>query len=237
MGDIYKRSPRPIVSRFFFRRFIKDYSSIASPLNKLTEKGVAYHWSIECNHAFRALKKCLTTAQLVVTPRIGPNEYFVISPDASNKGTGAVLFQEQPDGTLRPCSYYGKTLNNAQRIYPLYDRELLAIAAALNEYRIYSEGCASFAVLTDHRLVTHLPTQMRLGRRHVLWGSVVSQYMGYMNIVYRKGSENDSDMRLVDERISRIQWRKASMITPFSKRNLKNMMGDCLKTLRNREIV
>ncbi len=33
------------------RRFIKDYSFIASLLYKLTEKRVAYHWSIECNHA------------------------------------------------------------------------------------------------------------------------------------------------------------------------------------------
>jgi len=98
----------------FYRRFIKDYSSIASPLYKLTEKGFAYHWSIECNHAFRAFKKCLTTP-LLVTPRTGPNESFVIGTDASNKGIGVVLLQEQPDGTLRPCSYYAKTLHKPQR--------------------------------------------------------------------------------------------------------------------------
>ena len=57
-----------------FRRFIRDHSSIASPLYKLTEKRSTFHyWSIECNHAFRTLKKCLITAPLLVTPRTGPN--------------------------------------------------------------------------------------------------------------------------------------------------------------------
>ena len=68
-----------------------------------------------------------------MTPRTGPYESFVISTDASNKGIGAVLLQVQPDGSLRPCSYYAKTLNKAQRKYHVCDQELLAIAAALNE--------------------------------------------------------------------------------------------------------
>ena len=39
-------------------------------------------------------QKCLkTTAPLLVTPRTGPNESFVIITDASNKGIGALLLQ------------------------------------------------------------------------------------------------------------------------------------------------
>ena len=121
----------------FYRRFIRDYSSIESSLYKLTEKGSTFFWSSECNHAFRTLKKYLANAPLLVTPRTGPNESFVISTDASYKGIGAVLLQEQPDGSLRPCSYYAKTLNKAQQKYPVYDQEFLAIASALNEYHIY----------------------------------------------------------------------------------------------------
>ncbi len=122
----------------FYCRFIRDYSSIASPLYKLTEKGNIFYWSSDCNHAFRTLKRCLTTAPLLVTPRAGLiNESFVISTNAFDKGIGAILLQEQSDGTLKPCSYYAKNLNKAQRKYPVYDQELLAIVAALNEYRIY----------------------------------------------------------------------------------------------------
>ncbi len=52
---------------------------------------------------------------LLVTPRTGPDATFVISVVAPNKEIGAVLVQEQPDGSLRPCSYYTKTLNKAQQ--------------------------------------------------------------------------------------------------------------------------
>jgi hypothetical protein len=121
-----------------YRRFIRDYSYIASPLYNLTEKGKTFYWFNECNHAFSTLKKCLTTAPLLVTPRTGPNAKFVISTDASNKGIGAILLQEQSDGSLRPGSFYAKTLNKAQRKYHVYDHELLAIAAALNEYTAYT---------------------------------------------------------------------------------------------------
>jgi hypothetical protein len=51
--------------------------------------------------------------------------------------------------------------------YPVYDKELLAIAAALNEYRIFIEGCASLFVLIDHRPLTHLAAQPNIGRRNV----------------------------------------------------------------------
>jgi hypothetical protein len=118
------------------------------------------------------LSKCLTTAPLLVEPRTGPNESFEISTDASNKGIGAVLLQEQPDGSLRLCSYHAKTVNKAQRKYPVYDQELHVIAAALNEYRIYIEGCSSFVPITNHRPLIHIPTKTNIGRRHVPWVSV-----------------------------------------------------------------
>ena len=76
----------------------------------------------------------MTLAPMLVAPRTGPNESFVLSTDASNKGLGAVLLQEQRDGTLKPCAYWAKTLNKAQRRYPIYDQELLAIAALQQPY-------------------------------------------------------------------------------------------------------
>jgi hypothetical protein len=58
---------------------------------------------------------------------------------------------------------------------------------------IYIEGCSSFVVIKDHRPLIHIPTQPNIGQLHVLWVSVMSQYMGYIKIVYRKGSGKDFD--------------------------------------------
>ena len=156
-------------------------------------------------------------SSLLVSPRTGPTERFVLSTDASNKGIGAVLLQEQPDGSLRPCSYYAKTLNKAQRNYPIYDQELLAISAALHEYRIFIEGCDHVTIITDHRPLTYLPKQKDIMRRHVPWVTVISQYLSYLTIVYRKGELNDSDalsrrsdlMELTEEHIEKYPELKA----------------------------
>jgi hypothetical protein len=40
-------------------------------------------------------------------------------------------------------------------------------------------------VITDHMPLIHIPTQPNIGRRHVPWVSILSQYMGCMKIVYR----------------------------------------------------
>ena len=40
----------------YYRRFIENYSSIASPLYQLTKKGVQFAWSEQCQSAFDKLK-------------------------------------------------------------------------------------------------------------------------------------------------------------------------------------
>ncbi len=121
-------------------------------------------------------------------------------------------------------------MNKAQRKYPVYDQELLAIVTTLNEYRIYIEGCASFIVITDHRSLIHIPTQPKIGRRHVPWVSVLSQYMGYMKICYRKGSDNDSDVLQRREDLENLT-EESILDHPVLKRNLTNMMPDPLKKI------
>ena len=37
---------------WYYRRFVKDFSSIASPLTKLTRKGIRFVWCDECEQAF-----------------------------------------------------------------------------------------------------------------------------------------------------------------------------------------
>ena len=46
----------------FYRRFVKDFSTIAAPLNALTKKGVPFVWGAAQDNAFDELKRLLTSA-------------------------------------------------------------------------------------------------------------------------------------------------------------------------------
>jgi len=71
---------------------VKDFSSIASPLNELTKKGVPFHWGPAQDHAFNTLKEKLTHAPLLQLPNFGKT--FELECDASGIGIGGVLLQE-----------------------------------------------------------------------------------------------------------------------------------------------
>ena len=67
---------------------------------------------------------------------------FQIEMDASKYATGAVLTQLDSNGDRHPISFISKTLSPTERNYEIYDRELLAIIRALEEWRHYIQGSA-----------------------------------------------------------------------------------------------
>ncbi|WMV41613.1 hypothetical protein MTR67_034998 [Solanum verrucosum] len=74
------------------RRFVEGFSSIDSPLTKLTKKKeVKFQWSDECKKSFSELKIRLTTTPVLTLP---DGSYgYVIYCDASKVGLGCVLMQ------------------------------------------------------------------------------------------------------------------------------------------------
>ncbi len=51
----------------FFRRFIKDFSKIATPSTNLSKKGEGIHkWDIKCDAVFESLKRAITSAPILV---------------------------------------------------------------------------------------------------------------------------------------------------------------------------
>jgi len=51
----------------------------------------------------------------------------MIKCDASNFATGAVLSQEQEDGTYKPVAFISHSMTLAERNYDIHDKELMAI--------------------------------------------------------------------------------------------------------------
>ena len=65
----------------YYRRFVENFSKIAAPLTKLTQKNVKFVWSNACEKNFHELKKLLTSAPVLALPN--ETDGFVVYCDAS----------------------------------------------------------------------------------------------------------------------------------------------------------
>ena len=108
----------------YYRRFVKGFSVIASPLTKLLRKGVKFEWSNKCQNSFEQLKEMLVEAPVLTQPTSG-KEYTLYS-DASGIGLGCVLMQ---DGKVVACA--SRQLKPHEQNYPTHDLQLVAVVFAL----------------------------------------------------------------------------------------------------------
>ncbi len=163
-------SCRKEVQRFlgfanFYRKFIRNFSSVAAPLHALTSPQSHFDWTPQAEKAFQRLKQSFSTAPVLTLP--DPSLQFVVEVDASDLGIGAVLSQRSvTDKRLHPCAFLSKKLSPAERNYGVGDRELLAIKVALEEWRHWLEGAEQpFLVWTDHKNLEYLKAAKRLNAR------------------------------------------------------------------------
>ena len=73
----------------YYRRFMKDFSIIASLLTKLLRKDVKFEWNDKCQASFEQLKQFLIEALVLTQPT--PGKEFTPYNDASRIGLGCVL--------------------------------------------------------------------------------------------------------------------------------------------------
>ncbi|KAJ8352199.1 hypothetical protein SKAU_G00236750 [Synaphobranchus kaupii] len=134
----------------YYRRFVWDFATLASPLHRLTDKCRPFVWQEGQSMAFDQLRAALTEAPVLAYPDAQPP--FIIDTDASNTGVGAVLSQEDEDGE-RVVAYYSRALGKAECNYCITRRELLAVVRPLHHFRPYLQG-SHFLLRTDHASLT-----------------------------------------------------------------------------------
>jgi hypothetical protein len=152
----------------FYRRFIKDFTKIAQPLHQLMGK-VPWEWTLDCKNAFHQLLKQVTSAPILHWHIADSKLKYVLETDASNFAMGTILSQEK-EGKKVPIAYMSKALSPEQRNYDVWDKELLAIIKALEEWRHYLEGAKeTFDILLDHQNLKYFKAPHKLNRRQAQW--------------------------------------------------------------------
>ena len=150
-------------------------------LIKLTQKGNKFDWALNCQKAFKDLKRCVTQPPILGYPAV--DTPFILDTDASSQGLGAVLLQMQ-GGQECVITYASKTLCKSQKRYCTTYRELLALVLFVKHLRHYLWG-RRFVVRTDHSVLTWLLSFHEPERMLTRWISVLNTYDFF--IIHRKG--------------------------------------------------
>ncbi|GJV19121.1 putative reverse transcriptase domain-containing protein [Tanacetum coccineum] len=108
----------------YYRRFIEGFSKIAKSMTKLTQKNVKFDWGEKEEVAFQFIKQKLCSAPILALPK--GSENFVVYCDASHKGLGAMLIQNE-----KIIAYASRQLKIHEKNYTTRDLELGAVVFAL----------------------------------------------------------------------------------------------------------
>ena len=184
----------------YYRRYVPSFAQIAKPLHQCIGKatntkkgpkrkasqespGFREKWNQDCTLAFQRLKEKLTSAPVLAHPDF--TKPFVVETDASFRGLGAVLSQE--DGVI---AYASRGLRPAERNdanYSSMKLELLALKWAVTEkFRPYLMG-SHFTVYTDNNPLSYIQTS-KLGATELRWVAQLAQFD--YEIKYRSGRCN-----------------------------------------------
>ncbi|WVZ94080.1 hypothetical protein U9M48_040019, partial [Paspalum notatum var. saurae] len=123
---------------------------------------------LECDQAFRTLKKLLTTAPVLV--QLGITKPFDIYCDASGIGIGCVLMQEG-----REIAYAYRQLKKHEEHYPTHDLELAVVVHALKIWRHYLLGNIC-QIYSDHKSLKYIFTHNELNMRQRRWLGLIKDY-------------------------------------------------------------
>jgi hypothetical protein len=96
----------------FYQPFIRQFSHIAKPLNKLTKKETPWNWNKQCQEAFETLCQRITSEPVLIQPNLA--KPFELEVDASGFALGAVLTQRGDNGKKHPIAFYSTTLMEAE---------------------------------------------------------------------------------------------------------------------------
>ncbi|KAL0549645.1 hypothetical protein IC582_014132 [Cucumis melo] len=182
----------------YYRRFVENFSRIATPLTQLTRKGAPFVWSKACEDSFQNLKQKLVTAPVLTVP--DGSGSFVIYSDASKKGLGCVLMQQG-----KVVAYASRQLKSHEQNYPTHDLELAAVVFALKIWRHYLYG-EKIQIFMDHKSLKYFFTQKELNMRQRRWLELVKDYD--CEILYHPGKAN-----VVADALSRKVSHSAALIT------------------------
>lgn len=221
----------------FYRKFIFKCSHICKPLTELTKKD-AFVWTDECTKAFNRLKSAFTSAPIL--RHFDPTKQIWVECDASDFCVAGVLSQMFPGDednklVLQPVAYFSRKLTPVECNYEIYDKELLAIIEAFEQWRPELAGMNTeepIKVMSDHKNLEWFMSTKQLNRRQARWAEFLAEFNFVIN--YRPGKQGTKPDSLTrrsgdlphSTEDPRVKYQNQVMLKPH------NIDPDIKRTLR-----
>ena len=152
----------------FYRHFIKGFTLWSRTLTHLTKKDVKWKWEQKHQEAFEALKEAFTKRPVLIIP--DDDKPFELETDASDYAIGAVLSQRDNENKLHPVAYYSSRMDEAERNYEIFDKEMMAVMKALKKWRHHLQGSPHpIKVFSDHQNLAYFKHPHDLSPRQARW--------------------------------------------------------------------
>ena len=178
----------------YYRDMWQGRSSVLAPLTQMCGKNEKFEWNEQMQKAFEMVKTKISNEAMLAHPDF--SEPFDVHTDSSDYQLGGVISQKG-----KPISFFSKKLNQAQKKYPITEKELLSITETLKEFRYLLLG-NRITVYTDHKNLTHDDTKHTCDR--VLRQRLLLEEYG-CTLKYIEGEKN-----VVADTLSRLDFKADS---------------------------
>ena len=127
----------------YLSKFSARLSELAEPIRELCKDKVPFNWGLEHQATFKQMKCEIVRAPILAY--YNPKKETVLQTDASIKGLGACLLQDQ-----KPVYFTSKALTETQHGYMAIEIESLAVAWAMEKFHHFLHA-SHFILETDQK--------------------------------------------------------------------------------------
>ena len=175
----------------FYQRFVQGFSKVVTSLIALVRKDVLFKWTEECQRFFKLLKKRFTTA--LILAHFDSTKEIIVKTDASDWVSAEILSQYSDDNILHSVTFFSKKHSVQEVNYEIYDKELLIIICAFEEWQPELESSAfSLKVITDHQNLEYFMSTKQLSHCQVWWSEFLSRF-NFKIVYWSEKQEAKSD--------------------------------------------
>jgi hypothetical protein len=137
----------------FYRRFIKRYAGIVAPITDILKgDGKNFEFGEAQKAAYYKICILFATQNTPILRHYEEDRPAMVETDTSHYAMGAILSQHFEDGKIHPVAFISKKFSPAELNYQIYDKGMLAMIYAMNQWRCYLQGAIYTTIVYSNHM-------------------------------------------------------------------------------------